>query len=474
MEKIFNELNNKIGNCLTLVENDISVNNKDTFTKNIEQIARISSTNLGKKSFIAQYIIRKTAIDFGIYPASIQDLYIAMGNGKVPNTFSVPAINLRVLTFHAAREVFKLAVKMDISAILFEIARSEIGYTNQRPQEYSASLLAAAIDAGYKGPVFIQGDHFQISAARYTEDASLEIGTVKELAKEAIDAGFYNIDVDSSTLVDLTKSSIEDQQLVNTKLSAEISAHIRSVEPEGITVSIGGEIGEVGGKNSTEAELVAYMDGYIHQLKNIGSDLIGISKISIQTGTSHGGVVLPDGSIAQVNVDFDTLEKLSQIAKKKYGLAGAVQHGASTLPQEAFGKFVEAKACEVHLATNFQNIFYDNAPEDLVTKIYKNLFENNRNEYKEGMTEDQFYYKTRKRALGAFKAEIWNLTFEQKNKITSAWEKQFTQLFTSLGISGTKKFTDETVKPVFIQPDYFQYVLKEKSKAEEDVSDLAD
>ena len=79
----------------------------------------------------------------------------------------------------------------------------------------------------------------------------------------------------------------------------------------------------------------------------------------MQTGTTHGGVVLPDGSIAKVSIDFNTLKELSQVAREEYGLGGAVQHGASTLPDEAFDMFPKVDTVEVHLATGFQNIIYD-------------------------------------------------------------------------------------------------------------------
>ncbi len=86
---------------------------------------------------------------------------------------------------------------------LFEIARSEIGYTKQRPIEYSAVVLAAAIKEGFKGPVFIQGDHFQLVRKNYLADPKPETDYIRGLIKEAIEADFYNIDIDSSTLVDL-------------------------------------------------------------------------------------------------------------------------------------------------------------------------------------------------------------------------------------------------------------------------------
>ena len=153
------------------------------------------------------------------------------------------------------------------------------------------------------------------------------------MVADCIAAGFYNIDVDSSTTVKLDRPTLTEQQRDNFEVCAEMSAHIRKIQPKGIQISIGGEIGEVGHKNSTVEELVAFTDGYN---KSLPKGMAGLSKISVQTGTSHGGVVLPDGTIAEVKVDFDTLKAISAAAQTKYGMGGAVQHGASTLPDECF------------------------------------------------------------------------------------------------------------------------------------------
>src|SRR3989441_673026 len=140
---------------------------------------------------------------------------------------------------------------------------------------------------------------------------------------------------DTATLVDLSQQTLDEQQRVNYERAAEFTRFIRDREPEGVTVSVGAEIGEVGGKNSDVHELKAFMEGYNRTLKRLGP-YAGISKISVQTGTSHGGVVLADGSIAKVQLDLEALQALSRDARGTYGLGGAVQHGASTLPAEAF------------------------------------------------------------------------------------------------------------------------------------------
>jgi len=397
----------------------------------------------------ASYLIRRAAPGLGIIPASIQSLYEAMGR-KEATGFTVPAINIRGITYHVAQAVFRAAINGKVGPVIFEIARSEIGYTRQRPQEYTCAVLAAAVKSGWKGPVFLQGDHFQINAKKFATDAKKETEAVKDLIREAIQAGFYNIDIDTSTLVDLSQTAIKDQQRSNFALAAELTALIRDLEPKGITVSVGGEIGEVGGKNSTVEELQVFMDGYLEELKKHGRDHKGISKISVQTGTTHGGVPLADGTVAKVKIDFDVLAKLSETAREQYGLSGAVQHGASTLPDEAFDRFPATGTAEIHLATGFQNIIYDSKgfPAPLRAKIYDHLKAELSGEWKEKDTEEQFIYKTRKKGFGPFKLELWSLPADVMDEICSELEGKFAFLFDKLKVNGTRPVLDQFVKPV--------------------------
>src|SRR5438876_366884 len=197
----------------------------------------------------ARWIVRSLAAAAGIRPASIHELYLAMGRGDAGG-FTVPAINVRAMAFDTARAVVRSAKKLGAGAFILEIARSEIGYTEQRPHEYVAVVLAAALREGFSGPLFIQGDHVQTNAKKYNSaDRNKELDALHALIKEEVAAGFYNIDIDTSTLVDLTKPTLPEQQEVNVNLAAEFTACIRQNEPRGVTVSVGGEIGEVGGTN---------------------------------------------------------------------------------------------------------------------------------------------------------------------------------------------------------------------------------
>lgn len=392
-----------------------------------------------------RWLIRELAKNLGCGSGSIQGLYDAFGRGEVSG-FTVPAVNVRGMTYDFARAMFRVAKKHQIGAFVFEIAKSEMGYTFQRPDEYSACILAAAVKENYSGPVFIQGDHFQFNAKKFTEDPKKETEVIRSLIKEAIAAQFYNIDIDSSTLVDLSKPTLEEQQRNNFELAAEMTALIRELEPKGVTVSVGGEIGEVGKKNSTPEEFRAYMQGYVKTLTAKKKGAKTISKISVQTGSSHGGVPLADGTVAKVNIDFDVLKKISEIARKEYGMAGAVQHGASTLPEELFDKFPGVGTAEIHLATGFQNLLYDLFPKEFRESIYDYLRKNMAEEKKPDMTDEQFIYKTRKKGFGPFKEQMWNLDkvwFEKANK---ELEKRFEFIFLKLNMQNTKSIVDKYVK----------------------------
>jgi fructose-bisphosphate aldolase class II len=312
-------------------------------------------------------------------------------------------------------------------------------------------MTAAALREGFVGPLFIQGDHVQVNAKKYAADPDTELKALRALIDEELHAGFYNIDIDTSTLVDLSKPNLDEQQRTNYERAAELTKFIRDREPEDVTTSVGAEIGEVGGKNSDVHELKAFMDGYNRTLEKLGIDP-GISKISVQTGTSHGGVVLPDGSIAKVQLDLEALKALSHDARTKYGLGGAVQHGASTLPPEAFSQFPQCEAVEIHLATNFQTIVMDHPalPNELRREVNEWVKREAKEEWKKGDTEEQFIYKSRKKAIGPFKRRFWDLPEDVRAKIGADLEKTFAFLFEQLRVKGTRAATDKYVKPKLV------------------------
>lgn len=435
--------------CFELKDGRVALIDADKFRENIDTLAykAVFTEDEDKKNALLT-IIKEGCKEAGVIPASIQGLYDDMGR-DYPG-FTVPAINIRGLTYDTAKAIFRQAMKMDVGALIFEIARSEIGYTGQRPLEYSTMVLAAALKEGFKHPVFIQGDHFQLIRKYYASDPKAETTYMRGLIKEAIEAEFYNIDLDTSTLVDLEQETLKEQQRPNFQPAADLTAYIREIEPQGVTVSVGGEIGEIGKKNSTTDELKAYLDGYAEVL---APGLKGLSKLSVQTGTSHGGVVLPDGTLAKVDIDFDTLTQLSSLARKEFGLSGCVQHGASTLPEDAFDMFPKTGTSEIHLATGFQNIMYDSTamPAKFKVEAYDYIKKKFGKEKKDTQTEEQFLYSTRKKAFGPLKKKWWDLPPEARGAMMDELEEKFQHLFTKLKVGGTIDIVNKTVKPIKVQ-----------------------
>lgn len=411
----------------------------------IDQLAYTAVFGEAAKKAEARREIHLRARQAGAISSSIYPLYQALGRGEISRRFTVPAFNIRALTYDVARALFRAAMRHDVGPFIFEIARSEIGYTEQRPAEYAACVLAAAIAEGYKGPVFIQGDHFQASAKKWAtaDGKQSEIKALESLIDEAIAAEFYNIDIDTSTLVDLDFPTRDEQQRENYTYTAHFTRYIRARQPKGIEISIGGEIGEVGKYNTQPDEVRAYVDGVRREL---GGDP-GMAKISVQTGTSHGGVPLADGTIAQADIDFDVLREVTRICREEYRIAGSVQHGASTLPEEVFNKFPENDAVEIHLATGFQNMILDaeTLPGEMKDEIRRFCFDHCADERKDGETDEQFVYKTRKKALGPFKQRMWDLPASEKQPIIDAMEKKFEFLMDKLAVFNTRDLTDRYI-----------------------------
>jgi hypothetical protein len=151
--------------------------------------------------------------------------------------------------------------------------------------------------------------------------------------------------------------------------------------------------------------------------------------------------------MAEVKLDFEVLRRLGEVARSN-GLAGAVQHGASTLPDELFHRFPAVQTAEIHLATGFQNLLFEHRafPAELHREIEAWVFANAADERKPGQTDQQFVYTTRKKAIGPFKRQLWELSI--KDEILAAASRKIAFLFTELGVNGSREMIDGYIHPV--------------------------
>ena len=400
----------------------------------------------------AIWAIREAAHAAGVIPASIQGLYAARGQGAWDNR-TVPALNLRGWSYPTCRAALRAARKLGAALVIFEQAVGEQVYARQSPAEYTAAVLAAALREGHTGPVFLQADHDQVNAKAYAKDPQAEIARLTAIIGEQIAASFFNIDIDASTVVDLSLPTTVEQQRLNAELTAHFTRLIRELEPSGVTISVGAEIGEVGHHNTTPEEFRAFMETFPKALVADGVTRVGVSKVSVNSGTYHGGKVLPDGSLAPINVGYDTLRAIADVCRD-YGLAGVVQHGASTLPSEQLSRFPAAGAVEIHLALGFNNLLFDHPrlPQAVKDEIRAYIFEHHAHERAAGETDAQFVYNLRKKSWAGMKQRFFDLPGDIQADLGASLEQMFADMFRRMNVAQTeelvKRHTDAPSVPL--------------------------
>jgi fructose/tagatose bisphosphate aldolase len=402
---------------------------------------------------VAIWAIREAALANGVVPASIQELYLARAAGKWEGK-TVPAMNLRGWSYPTIRAVFRAAKEMDSALFIFEQAVGESIYAVQPPAEYTAAALAAAMREGYQGPVFMQADHDQVNASAYAKNNAAEIAKLEGIMREQVEAGFYSIDIDASTVVDLSLPNVREQQRLNAELTAHFTQFVRGIEPKGVTISLGAEIGEVGHENTTPEELREFMAVYDEELAAKGKALVPVSKISINTGTYHGGKMQPDGKLADVTVDYELLKTISDICRADFNMSGAVQHGASTLPGHQLAKFPGTGAVETHLALGFTNLTFDHPslPKSFAEKIRDYTFTHHANERVEGENDLQFLYNTRKKAWKVMKEPFWALPQPVQAEVMTSLQGMFRDMFTWMNVGGTSKLVRDNTTVTKVAP----------------------
>jgi hypothetical protein len=271
------------------------------------------------------------------------------------------------------------------------------------------------------GPVFVQGDHYQFNAKKYAADPEATTEGLRRLTREALAVGYGNIDIDSARRWSTCRSADGRRAAahVNYQRAAELSALIRQ--------RAGGHDRQHRRRDRRGGQAELDRGGAARLPRRLpsreldalaGSDAAGLSKVSVQTGTSHGGVPLPGGGVAEVKLDFDTLERLSAVCRE-YGMAGAVQHGASTLPDELFHRFPQVETAEIHLATGFQNLLYEHPafPADLRARSRAGASPTPPTSARRARPTT-FLYKTRKKALGPYKRQLWELPTRTRSSPT--------------------------------------------------------
>ncbi|GEM_PF-120143 len=400
----------------------------------IDALAQTAVFAVGPTRDRAREIVRALAHQQGLVPASLQRFYLARARGHIGSSFTVPAFNIRGATYEVARAAFRAAKRRHVGAMIFEIARSETGYTEQRPAEYAVAILAAGVKEGFRGPLFLQGDHYQFT--RPIESAHLQATQfqLENLVLESLDAGFRQIDVDASPLVNPALPTIPDQQALNAVRSARLTSFVRDQEDVGPGVCVGAEVSEIGGPPTSLADVHAFMDRYTHELRRLGQGP-GPAKLSVNTLTGTGGS-------GGAQVSFDLLSSISEVCRETYGMAGVAQHGTAELPDAELHRFVKAGACELHVATGLQNALLDHPEFPHALRARMDAWVKAQQVASPGQT----LQKLRKRAFGPFKRDLWAIEPHVMEAIGKDLEAKFDVMFQELGVVDTMPLVDRLAR----------------------------
>ena len=396
----------------------------------------------------ARWLIHEAARELGAHSASIHDLYMARARGEVSG-FTVPAINIRAQTFDMARTVYETAAAADVGAIILELARSEQTYTFQRPADYAAAVLAGAIAADWHGPVFIQGDHYQFNAKKYADDPEAVTEEIRRACRLAIDAGYRNIDIDSSTLVDLSKA--------DARRAAARELRPRRRDDGADPLARDRRRDHQRRRRDRRGRQEELDRGRAARLPRRLRARAGASGRPVRARHLQGQ--RPDRHLARRRPAPGRHRRRGQ-ARLRRARHGSARSPASTAwpARSSTARRRCRTSCSTasrpsrpprstsRPASRTRSTSTRRSRRSSIGRSRRWCFENATDERKPDQTDQQFVYTTRKKAIGPFKRELWDL--ETKDEILAAQRRKIAFLFTELGVNGSREMVDRYVRPV--------------------------
>ncbi len=454
--KSVRELLESCQGTLEVTNNQLEIQNPDHLKKQLID-ALIYNGIFNKDVNIREFIfwlIWEAAGVLNIQLASIQELYEARkeearNKNEYPHMI-IPSIQIPGFSYYTARSVIRAAQQKNVGAFIFELTKADFDHTLQRPKEYTMNCLAAAIKEGYEGILFIQGDQFQINDRNFKQNRVAEVSLTRSLIDEAIDAGFYNIGIDTSTLIDNTIPNVNEQQFLNFALSATLTRFIREKQPEGITVSLGINIARLKEIETLLNDFRAFMNGYNETIKKVelGITVKKMNTIVIQAPLS----IEANKTQAEINMDLDILEKLANLAQNDFDLAGIALNCPADVSDQLLSSLLEKDLAELKFNNIIQDIIYNHTqlPDDLKERFDEYLISTFIHEKEENETMSQFLYKVRKKGFRDFKQEFYDLEDNIKTNISKEIEDKISDLFQKLNLVDSKPLIEKWIKPVAI------------------------
>jgi len=321
----------------------------------------------------------------------------------------IMAANIRIQ--HCTRGIMQ-AAKEKNAAVLFEIAKSEIGYTDQKPQEFYDKIVEAANDVGFDTPYAIHGDHITIK--KNTPEA---IAEAKDLIEAEVAAGFTSYAIDASHNYDLNASNARDALADN----IEITVKLADLIPKDVCLEV--EVGEVGRKNPDGTKMLTTVEESVTYIEALQEQGVKPHLIALNNGSVHGNIFDADGNIVeQVGIDIERTKAIAD-AITPLGVRIA-QHGITGTPLRLMHLLVEAGIAKGNVGTNWQNIAVANMPPELVSKMEAWTIASEQaakmKVKKPQMSEKELIAKNIKHSIKPHKSEIETISDEWKKKVADA------------------------------------------------------
>ena len=396
---------------------------------------------------VARWLIWEASQLLGSPSASIHELYMARGRGEVSG-FTVPAVNIRTQVFDMAGAMCRAAESIDAGTIIFELARSEQEYTYQRPGEYITSVLAGCIGAGWQGPVFVQGDHYQFNAKKYAADpeATTEAITapdprgdrrrLRQHRHRLVDAGRSGAaDRRSSSSARTTsarrrcrRSSARSSRPTRRSASAARSARSasrtrprRSCAPT--STAIATTLRELAGRRAGPFQ--GQRPDRHHRTAACRCPAAAWRRSRSTSGRSSDCRRWPASTAWPAP---------SSTAPRRCPTSCSTASRRSRRPRSTSRP--ASRTCSTSTRRSRATCW----PRSRAGAIA-----NTADERKDGESDDQFLYKTRKKALGPYKRQLWELP--GKDEIIAGQESKLRYLFEQLAIAGTRELVERYVNP---------------------------
>jgi len=357
------------------------------------------------------------------------------------------AVNVRIK--HCLRGVMEAAKEAD-AAIIFEIAKSEIGYTDQSPEEYANYIKEIADRIDFNTPYCIHADHITIP-----ENTPEAIKSAEDIIRKEVEAGFTSFAIDASHNFDLNAESTREQLADNIKITTRIAKLIEKLMAEkgkkredyGLEVEVG-EIGKIDPETG-EQELTT-VDEAVTFIKALNENAVYPDLIATNNGTVHGNIYDEEGNIIPIlGIDaVRTREIASSIAPLGVKIA---QHGITGTPLELIHKLIDAGIVKGNVATNFQNIAIENMQPELAKRMQNWTMKNYADKVrakKPGISDIEIIGKNIKYAIKVFKQEIEEVDNEYKQKISDASKKSATEFIEAFNGKGSGQIVRDYIKNI--------------------------